>query len=1210
TELSGSYGTLNIQSNGDYTYTLDNANIDVNALAAGESLDDIFTYTLQDADGSVTHALITITVNGVDEPVITITDSNDTADGDITTQEGVEISAASFTIEAADGLSLLTISGTDITAAELLAASTTPIAVTTARGTLTVTDYNDSTGEVQYNYISSSVTPIDHSEGDAIDSISITVTDSNARATTDTLEILIEDSASIAEADSNSIEEKPASNTVTGNAITDSEGADQLSYDTPSVVSGLAVGDTDADLVDASTVGTELSGSYGTLNIQSNGDYTYTLDNANIDVNALAAGESLDDLFTYTLQDADGSVTHALITITVNGVDEPVITITDSNDTADGDITTQEGVEISAASFTIEAADGLSLLTIAGTDITAAELLAASTTPIAVTTARGTLTITDYNDATGVVQYNYLSSSATPIDHREGDPLDSISITVTDNNARATTDTLEILIEDSASIAVPDSNNIDEKPLTDTVMGNAITDATGADQLSYDTPSVIVGIAVGDTGSDLIDAGTINTDITGTYGTLSIQSNGDYTYTIDTSNSEVNALNRGESLSDIFTYTLQDADGSLSNTTITITIDGVSEPIVTIEDSNAETDGDITIAETSSGITSSFIALAEDGLDSISISGTDITLAQLLDAENNPIAVTSSLGTITITGYDSSTGETNYEYTLLSAPLDHSSGPILDAFIITTTDVNTRTASDVLDISIDDSVPDAQPDSNDIEETSESGLVTGNLITGPNTPDILSMDGEHEVVGLASGYTMATLNDPTTLDTQVVGTYGTLQVQADGSYTYVLDQSNAVVNSLQDGMTLLDSFTYTITDDDGSLDYTTVDITVIGIDIPPTADLSIPTRVELPENSRLLNNSFTFTAAEGLSTVTVNGNDLTPADLEAINSNAITLDTDTGELTLTAYDEATRTITYDFVPRLDSSPEGDTAATITFTVTDILDYTATSSYEVTIIRPVYDDPLQAEQLRPEILEKLSGQEAFVGFAVVEQSPLSEYRSLTPDIDHLLFGAEQDQGLLDTRPNADQLFEVPESIALEHELQVVRVFNSAFDKIMKEVEAEENNINPIGSAITVPQMLSGPSIVSGEAFNYRIPPNTFSHTDSSSELAYQAEIADGQDLPQWLNFNAETGVFSGKAPADFSGELEIKVMASDAAGRQVETTLIIQINPDDNLTSFQGKAGLSEQLQSQNVFAWKQNQDQLAALSKALNELSTARESEV
>ena len=47
-EIVGTYGTLTLNSNGSYSYKLDNSNSAVNSLAEDESLDDVFQATIND----------------------------------------------------------------------------------------------------------------------------------------------------------------------------------------------------------------------------------------------------------------------------------------------------------------------------------------------------------------------------------------------------------------------------------------------------------------------------------------------------------------------------------------------------------------------------------------------------------------------------------------------------------------------------------------------------------------------------------------------------------------------------------------------------------------------------------------------------------------------------------------------------------------------------------------------------------------------------------------------------------------------------------------------------------------------------------------------------------------------------------------------------------------------------------------------------------
>ena len=80
--------------------------------------------------------------------------------------------------------------------------------------------------------------------------------------------------------------------------------------------------------------------------------------------------------------------------------------------------------------------------------------------------------------------------------------------------------------------------------------------------------------------------------------------------------------------------------------------------------------------------------------------------------------------------------------------------------------------------------------------------------------------------------------------TSVTGTYGTLVVGANGSYTYVADQSAADDLDASDPAT--DSFTYTISDGT-TTDTATLIFTVTGVnDVPTAADKTVTTNEDTP----------------------------------------------------------------------------------------------------------------------------------------------------------------------------------------------------------------------------------------------------------------------------------------------------------------------------------------------------------------------------
>ena len=64
TLIIGEYGSLTLSANGAYQYAVDNTNATVNALNEADHLDDQFTLTVEDGNGSSVHQSITIRIDG------------------------------------------------------------------------------------------------------------------------------------------------------------------------------------------------------------------------------------------------------------------------------------------------------------------------------------------------------------------------------------------------------------------------------------------------------------------------------------------------------------------------------------------------------------------------------------------------------------------------------------------------------------------------------------------------------------------------------------------------------------------------------------------------------------------------------------------------------------------------------------------------------------------------------------------------------------------------------------------------------------------------------------------------------------------------------------------------------------------------------------------------------------------------------------------
>ncbi len=170
------------------------------------------------------------------------------------------------------------------------------------------------TGVLTFNSAPNFEVPGDAGANNVYD-VQVTVTDSDTDTAVQNLQVTVTNvnEPPVANPDTASItEEAPnvaAANTVAGNVLTNDTDPDSVI--TVSAVNG-----------NGANVGNPVAGSFGSVTIGSNGAYTYTLDDTNATVNALAPGQQLFDAFNYTA--SDGALTSSSsLTVTINGADDP-----------------------------------------------------------------------------------------------------------------------------------------------------------------------------------------------------------------------------------------------------------------------------------------------------------------------------------------------------------------------------------------------------------------------------------------------------------------------------------------------------------------------------------------------------------------------------------------------------------------------------------------------------------------------------------------------------------------------------------------------------------------------------------------------------------------------------------------------------------------------------------------------------------------------
>ncbi|MBF0109818.1 MAG: DUF4347 domain-containing protein [Magnetococcales bacterium] len=84
---------------------------------------------------------------------------------------------------------------------------------------------------------------------------------------------------------------------------------------------------------------------------------------------------------------------------------------------------------------------------------------------------------------------------------------------------------------------------------------------------------------------------------------------------------------------------------------------------------------------------------------------------------------------------------------------------------------------------------------------------------------------------------------------------------------------------------------------------------------------------------------------------------------------------------------------------------------------------------------------------------------------------------------------------------------------------------------------------------------------GGNVDFSVPSTAFAHSDGNAVVQLSAQQADGQSLPNWLQFDPRTGKFSGQPPEGFDGNLNIKVIARDNNGREAVAVFRVKMGQE-------------------------------------------------
>ncbi len=516
-----------------------------------------------------------------------------------------------------------------------------------------------------------------------------------------------------------------------------------------------------------------LMGEHGMLIMQADGSYVY---NVNPGLWTLGLGEFEEDAFTYTISDGYGGTDTATLTIRIEGANQPPVTNPDVALLLAG-----ETVERTAATgvlstdFDMDVNDTLSVAAVAVGDVFDPDSDTAVTGPTMLAGVYGTLTI--HPDGA----WSYVADNAAGLGASES-ANDYFTYVARDNHGAESPGLIQILVTgvNDAPVAAADDYA--------TVQGMPLSVPAFAGLLDNDSDPDGDSLRVSGVGTDGIDVNITTGSpgvVQGTYGTLTLRSDGSFDYLQNTQ--AAIALAQGEPGEETFSYEIRDPYGLPSTATLRIEIAGQNDGPDAADDT-ASVNAGATLAGSN--------VLGNDSdpdTDTLRVSAIAFSGAPQAVAESGSTVIAGQHGTLTI----DASGAWSYQANAAASTALDAGEVGLDTFTYTLADSHGAIDTASLAITIDgqNDAPLALADSYTVMQ----GLV-------------LDVDADHGVLDNDS--------DPDIEELSAVlvtnAAHGTVTLNADGSFSY----------TAANGYTGADSFIYRASDGSATSELTQVNITV------------------------------------------------------------------------------------------------------------------------------------------------------------------------------------------------------------------------------------------------------------------------------------------------------------------------------------------------------------------------------------------------
>lgn len=529
------------------------------------------------------------------------------------------------------------------------------------------------------------------------------------------------------------------------------------------------------------TLGTSLHGGYGTLFMSADGTYSYSADAS---TNTLGEGETATDTFTYTITSGGFTSTQTLTIVVTGTNDQPDITSSAGSATYNDTLNNDNFVNATG--------------TVVASDIDAHDTLAYGITGGAADSSQagfnvsrsGTYGTLYINSATG--SYEFIPNSSA-IQALKTGATESFTFTVSDGHGGSDTQIFSVTL-----------NGVNDKPVLGVISPISYTD-TAADD-TFATQSGSLNGSDRDSGETLTYHGTgeatnvtqsgFDHAIAGTYGTLYFNA-GTGAYEYIPNDGAIEGLKT--TASDTFSFSVTDGSLSSIQQTLTVTLNGVNDtPVIVASAPTTELTESGGVANGTLGTLTSSATMTLSDRDTGDTPTFNTTALANGGWVNDGGGIWHKIGTYGTATLDTSNGHVTYGLNDNDGDTQalQTGDTVHDVFTLPVTD-GTATSSTTVDFTIH-GANDAAVISGAVSGTATEASGVANGTAGSN----------------ATGTATDTDVDNDTNAFQAVATpqfsdnsYGTWTVDASGHWVFAVAESNAMVQALNVGQSLTDTFT-------------------------------------------------------------------------------------------------------------------------------------------------------------------------------------------------------------------------------------------------------------------------------------------------------------------------------------------------------------------------------------------------------------------